>query len=431
MNIRKTFGIGLIIIVLATAGYALAETDIDRQMQEARAALNRAQYELAAEQMRALSVQREQLEVAGNALYWEAFARYRMNKTKELETAIKLLQQQQKEFQNADTAQDGEVLLTRLYAEMAARGEIGAITEIERISSEEQQREETRIQALHALMQMNPDKAMPILEKIVRGETEGSTELRQNALFVLCQDGGKDSEDLLIEMSQTTEDSEMLGQIVMCLSMIGSERSLDAIVALYERSEDLEVEEAAMMAMGQHGGERAFAMLVKTVNDPNRSPDVRAHALMAMAHTGHDDEVVNVINEIIIDGSDPEMLEAALFSLSQISSAAAQQALKDLVTNENLDEDMRAQALYFTFQFEEVTLEYLVDVYNSAEGEDMKMQVCHAIAQNFDNEEGTGALIEISRQESDPELQQNIMFWIGQHNNELAENYLLEIINQE
>ncbi|MFT7699034.1 MAG: hypothetical protein ACI8S7_000854, partial [Candidatus Krumholzibacteriia bacterium] len=148
MNIRKTFGIGLIIIVLATAGYALAETDIDRQMQEARAALNRAQYELAAEQMRALSVQREQLEVAGNALYWEAFARYRMNKTKELETAIKLLQQQQKEFQNADTAQDGEVLLTRLYAEMAARGEIGAITEIERISSEEQQREETRIQAL-------------------------------------------------------------------------------------------------------------------------------------------------------------------------------------------------------------------------------------------------------------------------------------------
>jgi len=61
MNIRKIFGLGLIVIVLATAGYALAETEseIDEKMQAARMALNRAEYEKAAELMRVLSIQQE------------------------------------------------------------------------------------------------------------------------------------------------------------------------------------------------------------------------------------------------------------------------------------------------------------------------------------------------------------------------------------
>lgn len=153
--------------------------------------------------------------------------------------------------------------------------------------------------------------------------------------------------------------------------------------------------------------------------------------MMALSHAGHDDEVVGIITGIIIDPTEPELLEAALFTLAQISSTAARQAISDLVTNENLDEDMRAQALFFTFQFDDVTLDYLTEVYRSAEGEDMKMQVCHAIAQRFDDEKGTQALIDIARQEASPEFKQNILFWIGQHNSELAENYLMEIISQE
>jgi len=433
MNIRKIFGLGLIVIVLATAGYALAETEseIDEKMQAARMALNRAEYEKAAELMRVLSIQQEYMEVAGNALYWEAFARYRMNKIKEMKVAIELLERQQAEFRHVDTARDGEVLLTRLYADAAERGHIPAAIKIEQISIEEQQREETRIQALHALMQMNPEKAMPILEGIVRGDNKASPEFRQNALFVLCQQGGRRSEDLLIELSQTANEPEMLEQIVMCLSMNGSERSLDAIVALFDRSESVAVDESVMFAIGQHGGKRAYDILVKTVNDPARSADVRAQALMALSHAGHDDEVVNIITGIILDPTEPELLEAALFTLAQISSTAAQKAMTDLVTNENLNEDMRAQALFFTFQFDEVTLDYLVDVYDSAEGEDMKMQVCHAIAQRYDDDAGTRALIDIARQESNPELKQNIMFWIGQNDSEVAEDYLMEIINQE
>jgi len=431
MNIRKIFGLGLIIIVLTTAGYALAESDIDRQMHEAREALMRAEYQKAAAMMKLLSAQQEELTTAGNALYWEAFARYRMNKTKEMKLAIELLQRQQADYRHVDTARDGEVLLARLYAEMAERGQIEAITQIERISSEEQQREATRIQALHALMQMNPDKAMPLLEKIVRNESGASSALRQNALFVLCQNGGRDSEQLLIELSQTTEDPEMLEQIIMCLSMVGSDRALDAIAALLDRNDEIGVEESVMFAIGQHGGPRAYKILVKTVNDKNQSADLRAQAMMALSHAGHDDEVVGIITGIIIDPTEPELLEAALFTLAQISSTAARQAISDLVTNENLDEDMRAQALFFTFQFDDVTLDYLTEVYRSAEGEDMKMQVCHAIAQRFDDEKGTQALIDIARQEASPEFKQNILFWIGQHNSELAENYLMEIISQE
>ena len=112
-NIVRIVAIGFVVLALACAGYALGQTEptraereaqerhlaerraeLDRKMQEARAALNRARYEQAAELMHEVSRASHEAELAGNALYWEAFARYRMQRMDENRRAVELLKRQ-------------------------------------------------------------------------------------------------------------------------------------------------------------------------------------------------------------------------------------------------------------------------------------------------------------------------------------------------
>lgn len=431
MDIRKIAAITLAIIVLVVAGYALADENSDKMMAAAREALNREQFAKAAQLMHEVYELEQETEAAGNALYWEAFARYRLKKTTELKVAAELLRLQQKEFENVETAREGETLLARLHAELAERGEIDSITEIDRISEEESQREETRIQALHALMRMNPDKALPILEKIVKGETKGSAELRRNALFVLCRVDDERSEDLLIELMHETTDPEMLSEIVMCLSMKESDRALDAIVLLFEKSDDPEIDEAAMFAIGRHGGDRAFEILAGIARDPNKNSEMRAQALFGLSQAGRDEEVAEVAADLLRTEDDNQVIEAALFSLSRLDGDVPDQVYMDLINNPQANDEMRSQALFFAAQRGDLSLDFLRDVYRKADSTELKLQVCHAISRLETSDAGLDALIEIARAETDPEIRQNAMFWIGQYDNDKAAEFLLEIINQD
>ena len=91
---------------------------------------------------------------AGNALYWEAFSRFRLNKTSELKIAARLLALQQKQYQAAAMAVEGEALAARIYGELAERGEAMAAKEITEWASEEDLRQETRLAALQSLMRI-------------------------------------------------------------------------------------------------------------------------------------------------------------------------------------------------------------------------------------------------------------------------------------
>jgi hypothetical protein len=453
-DIVRIIAIGFAVLALVCAGYALGQDDsesarrearhaeqaqlaeqaeqaavAEQLMQEARAALNRERYAEAAELMHEVQRASREARYAGNAMYWEAFARYRLQRLQELKRAVALLERQLEEYPDVETARDAETLRARLYAEMAERGQIEGITEIEKISEQDRIRQETRIQALHALMQMNPERAMPLLEDIVRGKTDDPVEIRRNALFVLCRLDDERSTDLLIDMLHTTEEPELLTEIIMCLSRQDSDRALDAIIELFETSQDRQVDEAAMFAIGRNGGDRAFELLAGIARTPDKSGDLRAQAMFGLAHSGRDEETAKLAAELLRTESDREVLEAALFSLSRLEGDLPDTVLRDLVNNPAADDDLRAQALHFMARRQDMPLTSLLELYRSSDNAELKLQVCHVISTR-DSDEALDALIAIARQEDDPEIRQNILFWIGRYDNDKAADFLMEVIRE-
>lgn len=432
MKTRNILAFVVCAVVLAVAGYALAQdqASVETQREAAREALNQAQYEKAAQLLAEVYEKEKESKEAGNDLYWQAFARYKLRRTEELKIAAELLVRQQEYYRQAETIGEGEALLARLYAELAERGEVDAAREIHEISEDEMRREESRVAALESLMRMNPDKAMPILEDIVTGKKEVSPSFRRHAIFILCRVDNDESEALLIQTLQTSEDPELLSEIVMCLAMSGSDTALDAIVDLFERSDDPQVDEAAMFAIGHSGGERAYTMLASIVQDTEADPDMRAQAMYALSQTGHDEEVAEIAVTILKTENDRQMQEMALMTLGQLEGDIPDQVFMDIIANPEADDELRAHALFMAAQRDDLSIDFLMKVYDEADGRELKMQVCHVITQVSDEEEGLDALIRIARTETDPEIKQNAVFWIGQFDSPEAEDFLLEVINQ-
>jgi hypothetical protein len=415
----------------ADRGQAERKAQAEALFDEARSALNRSKYEDAARLFaQAYELSSPEME-AGDALYWEAFARSRLARTAELKRAVEVLRLQQEDYAGAATAAEGEALAARIYAQLAERGEADAAREITARASEEQIRQETRTAALQALMQMDPARAMPMLTKIVQDDRPENRELRRNAIFIMCREGGREAEDLLIGLLQKETDPEFLSEIVMCLSMSGSDRALQALMDLFRATDDPEVAQAALISIGQNGSEQVFAFLLEIARDSSRDAETRAQALMALGMTGRDKEVAQVLSKVLETETDPTLIQMALMSLSRLDDPSATAAILAVVTREDVSEETRATALHFATMNGGVPLDTLRQMYRSAHSREMKQQICHVLIRSEDQDGALDLLIEITRTETDPEIRRDAVFWIGQFDSDKAAQYLIEVINEQ
>ena len=427
MKTQTTVALLVALLLAVIAGAAPADQPTDAKLEAARKALNAERYkEAAALYAEAYELAGEQA-VAGDALYWEAFSRYRMQQTLELKQALKLLQVQQSRYAQAATAAEGEALAARIAGELAARGEAQAAQDIYNLSAADQQREETRVAALHALMQMNPDKARPMLAKIVRGETEASPELRQNAVFILCRDDEQGLE-IVLEALPATTDRRVLEAMVMCLAQDESERSLDALTELMRTTDDAEVQQAILMSIGHRGDARSFDLLADLVRDRSRDTELRTHAMFGLMQSD-DERVVDIALELMGGPGEPaEVLEMALMILARSDSPRATDALLDLADDPGVDPEVRAMALFSAGTHGKVDVTRLRTIYQTTDSRDLKLQVCHVLSQMNDEPGALDLLLDIARTEPDPEIRENVIFWIGQFDDQRAADALVEII---
>jgi tetratricopeptide (TPR) repeat protein len=153
----------------------------------AREALSRGDYKRAAEIFHRIPERYPQSAYAGQALYFEAYALYRVGGEEELGTARDRLNQLKQRYP-AIAKKDGDPLLTRVCGELAKRGDqscaatIGTIAddgtdvtagETRNIgkgvncSPDADENNDDRIAALNALLQMDAERAMPILQKVL------------------------------------------------------------------------------------------------------------------------------------------------------------------------------------------------------------------------------------------------------------------------
>jgi HEAT repeat protein len=90
--------------------------------------------------------------------------------------------------------------------------------------------EELALAALEGLMAQSPERALPIIKKVLAGS---QTKLvKQRALFVLSQIDGPEAAEILLQTARGV-DAEMRDEAIRSIGIGGDPKSLDALMPLY------------------------------------------------------------------------------------------------------------------------------------------------------------------------------------------------------
>ena len=195
--------------------------------------LRRGEYRRAAAVFRELPTKFPASAYQADALYWQAFALYRIGGSAELRAALDALEQHRTKYPGAKNRTDAGALTTRITGALAARGDASATAQIRntatdsalRCDSEEQ---EVRAAALNALVQSDPEGAMPLLQRTLSRKDECTVRLRRTAVF-LAGSKGRDAATvtLLAQAARTDPSHEVRGSALEFLAPHAGRRRAD------------------------------------------------------------------------------------------------------------------------------------------------------------------------------------------------------------
>ena len=440
----KTLHLLLVMILLtALAGPAIAQ---DSTHEDARAAYRSAQdllndrdYPEAAEEFGDVAARYPNSRYAAESLYWRAFALMREGSREDLLAAKRALENQLDRYPEAARDGDSAELALRIQGKLAEMGDAESAEEILRLAEDLEgegglaRDEETRMAALHALMQVDSDRALPILRKVlVENPDKYSEEFRNQALFMVSQHGEEDEAlDILMHVVRNDESEEIRGQAVFWLSQVPSDRTVAILDSLLsDPDEDDEVREQAVFALSQIGGREAMEALRDVAMDPNVDTEVRANAVFWIGQSGGRHDAEEFLIELYPTLEDEELKEKVVFSLAQSSGPQAGQFLMGIVRDPDEDIEIRNNALFWLGQTDQVDENELVAMISELDDPELAEQIVFVLSQRG-GDAAVDALIELARRSDDPEIREKAVFWLGQSGDPRAADYLEELVGED
>ena len=406
----------------------------DSLWRAAHQALNREDYQVAANLYGDLVRRYPKAARAGDALYWAAFALY---KNDNLDRARSLLVTQERQYPKAATLRDAAALLARIQTALAKQGDEEATRWLSRHAQPDTTRtggcptedddDDMRIAALNGLLQMDASNAVPILKKVLARRDACSAGMRRKAVILLSQKHTGETEDLLLDVAQHDPDSEVRQQAVFWLSQVSTDRAVGMLDSLLRTTDDEELREKALFALSQQNSPRAGQILRGYAENATAPADAREKAIFWLGQQ-HSSENAAFLRGLYGKLADEELKEKVIFSLSQMGGADNAAWLMDIALNEREPIEMRKKALFWASQTGG-NLAQLAGLYDRMQNREMKERLIFVYSQRHEAA-AVDRLIQIAKTEQDKELRKKAIFWLGQSHDPRAAQVLLEIIDQ-
>lgn len=411
----------------------------DSLYRAARTQLNRSNYREASRMFAQLYERYPRSSYAAQAMYYQAFALYRNGRGRDLEAAQQALIRLQQQYGEEEVALgEAEALMARIEGELARRGDSRAAERVTRTAQGiagvsaaqacESEEDEIRMAALNALLQMNSERAIPILRKVLEEQDEDNActiEMRRKAVFLLAQHLDEDNVDILLDVVQNDPDPEVRSQAVFWLSQVPGERTVAALEEILLGSDDHEMQRKAIFALAQTSSGRSSQVLKDYAMKPDAPVELRADAIFWLGQQG---EGVNTrfLQEIYASTNEQEIKEKILFSVAQAGEGENASWLLGIAGDEAEPIEMRKKAMFWAAQSGVSAVE-MAELYDTMPERELKEQIIFGLAQQG-GEESIDKLLDIARKEEDTELRKKAIFWLSQSDDPRVAEFLMEII---
>jgi HEAT repeat protein len=417
----------------------------------AREALSRNDFKRAAEIFHRITEIYPQSAHAGQSLYYEAFSLYRSGNTDDLEAARDRLSTLGRRFPSLARGSEARTLVTRVCGELAKRGDQdcartiaeraeGADSDVtsgqtrtipggraQSCPSEDDDNDD-RMVALSALMQMDAERAMPILQKLLASRDACSAGLRRKAVFIVSQKRTEQTADILMNSARNDPDQEVREQAVFWLSQVPGERPITLLDEILKSNANTALKEKAVFALSQKGEGRAQAILRELASREGENEDLRDKAIFWLGQR-RSPENTEFLRALYGRIGNQDLKEKILFSLSQQKGAGNDRWLMDIAVNPREYIELRKKAVFSASQAGVASSEF-ASLYDRMNDTELKDQIIFVFSQRGRDPAAMDKLFQIARSDRDPELRKKAIFWLGQSRDPRAQKFLEDLINR-
>jgi len=343
---------------------------------------------------------------ADGGWYWKA---YTLNKLGRRDEAIAAIAELRKSFPGSRWLDDAKAL------ELEVKQQSG-----QSVSPESESDEELKLMALNGLMQSDPERAIPLVENVLKGSNP--PRVKQRALFVLAQSSSPVAQQTVEQIARGGGNPDLQ---LKAINYIGTMRRRQQgsttattppiLPEIYAASNDPNVKRAILNIYMANRDTPHLADVAKN----EKSPDLRRDAF---AHLGN-------------NAGQPELWQ---IYQSETSSDVKEQILGCMYSNGNseklaevarTDKDpklRRAAVRVLSSQRSATSGDTFVSIYNAEQDPQNKQAIVDALA----GQHNAKALVAIARNEKDTKMKLRIVDRLSNMKDKDAQDYLMEILSK-
>ena len=420
----------------------------DSLYRRARETLNRRNYGTAADQFKAVVDRFPRSRLAPSAMYFRAYALYQTGNADRMRESREVLAALEKDYPNADLA-DAKSLRMTVCGELARRGdaECAAVvasaanpdTRAERDSrstsrsgqsaSCSEDEDDERIVALNALLQMDSDRALPLLKRVLERRDACSYVLRRKAVFLVSQKGGEEAADILMQAAKNDPDRETREQAVFWLGQTQSDRAVTLLDDILKNSTDNEIKNKALFSLSQHRSARASQMLRDFAERSSEDTELREQAIFWLGQKRSEDNATylkTLYGRVRTDA----LKDKIIFSLSQMRGFGNAEWIMNIALDSKESIEMRKQALFWAGQQGGASTDSFAALYDKMTDFEIKEQLIFVLSQRGRDTKALDKLMDIARSDRDKELRGKAIFWLGQSRDARVAKFLEDLISR-
>jgi HEAT repeat protein len=330
------------------------------------------------------------------SLYWKAYAENKLGRRGD---AVATIGELKRRFPKGRWTNDAAAL----EVEVAGRN----------ARPESESDDELKLIAINSLVHSDPERAIPLLQKILQGPQ--TPKMKERALFVLAQSGSSQARQIVADIARGRSNPGLQEKAIKYLGLFGGKESRQILAEIYASSPSVEARERILKSFMTAGDRERVLAAARGEKDAR----LRAAAARLLGVMGARQELWDLYRT----ESDREVKDAIVQGMFVAGDA---EHISELVRNEK-DPELRHRAITKLGLLGRTrTGDILLSIYRG----DKDPEARRAALQGLFVQNNAHALVELARAEKDREWKQEIVQKLSVMHDKEATDYLIEILNK-
>jgi HEAT repeat protein len=336
-------------------------------------------------------------ERADGAMYWEAYA---LARQAEMVDAQAVLENLGTDFPNSRWGDDAKALT--YFIQQSAGSPPDPDMEDD---------EELKLYAINSLAKSNPERAVPLLKKIINEPNH--PKLKERALFVLAMTNSPDSIPTVESLARGSGNPDLQLKAIHYLGLLKNDTAGAVLAEVYPNG-DAAVKRSVLRAYTNLG---EADRLVDAANEES-DPEIAGEAIRGLGILKQSESLVAVYGQT-------ESKQVRSKVIHALALTGEPSALINLATSES-DPDLRNEAIKrLGMSRHEDATRTLIELYPSGDAS-VRREVLRALF----IQQNASALVSMARQEQDPELKKYAVKHLSHMKAPEAQEFMLELLGQ-